>query len=55
MAIWKKYLIGIISLLTITAAHAQDNTGMISGKVISIDGQAIEFATVLLKGTSYSS
>lgn len=55
MAIWKKYLICIISLLTITAANAQDNTGMISGKVISIDGQAIEFATVLLKGTSYSS
>ncbi len=36
-------------------ASAKDNSGMISGKVLSLDGEAIDYATVFLKGTSYSS
>lgn len=33
---------------------AQNNSGMVSGKVLSPDGEAIEYATVFLKGTSFS-
>lgn len=32
-----------------------DTSGMISGKVLSADGDAVDYATVFLKGTSYSS
>lgn len=32
-----------------------DTSGMISGKVLSADGDAVDYATVYLKGTSYSS
>ncbi len=55
MTIWKRYLLCSISLLIITAtAFAREAQGMISGKVISVDGEPIDFATVFLKGTSYS-
>lgn len=33
---------------------AQNNSGMVSGKVLSPDGEDIEYATVFLKGTSFS-
>ncbi|MDE6196927.1 MAG: carboxypeptidase-like regulatory domain-containing protein, partial [Muribaculaceae bacterium] len=35
------------------SAVARESAGMISGKVLSLDGEAIDYATVLLKGTSY--
>ncbi len=55
MTIWKKYLILIIiTVLTTVAAYSKDSRGMISGKVLSIDGEPIEYATVFLKGTSLS-
>ncbi len=48
----------IFLLLTITVislgAWAQVSPGTISGKVISTDGETIDYATVYLKGTSYS-
>lgn len=34
---------------------AEDNSGMISGKVLSMDGDIVDYATVYLKGTKYSS
>lgn len=36
------------------SATAQTDFGMIYGKVLSLDGEAIDYATVFLKGTSYS-
>ena len=55
MAIWRKYFICAIAILTSTATmHASSGNGMISGKVLSIDGVPIDFATVLLKGTTLS-
>ena len=41
-------------LLAITLA-ANDKTGMISGKVLSSDGDPVDFATVMLKDTQYTS
>ncbi len=54
MQIWKKILICVIAVLTVSAAYAKGGTGMISGKVLSIDGDPIDYATVFLKGTSLS-
>lgn len=49
------FLIIIIAfLISSINASAQNNIGMISGKVLSRDGDAIDYATVFLKGTSYS-
>lgn len=56
MTIWNKHLLCIISLLLLPVfAWAAEPVGMISGKVLSTDGDPIDFATVYLKGTSYSS
>ncbi len=44
-----------IILLSISAAFAQAGNGMISGKVLSLDGDPLDFATVMLKGTKYTS
>lgn len=54
MQIWKKIIICVIAVLTVSAAYAKGATGMISGKVLSIDGDPIDYATVFLKGTSLS-
>ncbi len=56
MAIEKKYI--LLSLLLSFAAltsFAKDLPGMISGKVLSSDGGLVDYATVYLKGTGYSS
>ncbi len=53
----KSYLKLIISLLALAffhAASAQTTSGMISGKVLSMEGEPIDYATVYLKGTSYT-
>lgn len=51
----KKVFFSIITLLTIAiSTFAAENPGMISGKVLSTDGEPIDFATVFLKGTSYT-
>ena len=55
MAIWKKYLMCFITIGSLAAtSYAADDNGMISGKVMSLDGETIDFATVFLKGTSLS-
>ncbi len=50
MAIWKK-LIYLITLYITFACYAKADNGMISGKVLSIDGEPIDYANVYLKGT----
>ncbi len=54
MTIWKKYLMFTIAALTAAATFAKGGAGMISGKVLSTDGEPIEYATVFLKGTALS-
>ena len=52
---YKRILPFAIYLLFITfTTHAAPATGMISGKVLSMDGEPLDYATVLLKGTSYN-
>lgn len=48
-------VLSLLLALAALGAMAQRNSGMISGKVTSTDGEPIDFATVFLKGTSYSS
>ena len=56
MTIWKRYLAYFISLLFICqAALADEAMGLVSGKVLSTDGDPIDYAMVFLKGTTYSS
>ena len=47
------FTIALLCWVTITT-FANDITGMVSGKVISTNGNPIDFATVVLKGTSHS-
>lgn len=55
VSVSKKYILQFISFWIVSiSAMAQDNTGMISGKVLFPDGEAMDYATVFLKGTSYS-
>lgn len=55
VSVSKKYILQLISFWIVSiSAMAQNNTGMISGKVLSLDGEAIDYATVFLKGTPYS-
>lgn len=44
----------MVSVIFVSIAQG-DTSGMISGKVLSADGDAVDYATVFLKGTSYSS
>lgn len=51
----KRYLLCLIAFISFaTVAFAKGNPGMISGKVLSLDGEPIEYVTVFLKGTSFS-
>ena len=56
MASPKKYILAVlvICLLSLNLS-AKDITGMISGKVLSSDGEPIDYANVYLKGTAFSS
>lgn len=47
-------LLIILSIFSFSTL-AKDTTGMISGKVLSVDGEPVDYATVYLKGTTYSS
>lgn len=47
------FTIALLCWVTITT-FANDITGMVSGKVLSTNGNPIDFATVVLKGTSHS-
>lgn len=53
MAIWQKILTFIAIILIPGLSNAQDKNGMISGKVLNLDGEAVDYATVYLKGTAY--
>ncbi len=56
MTIWKRYLVCFISLLIIsTVSFAAGLTGLVSGKILSSDGEPVDYATVTLKGTAYVS
>lgn len=55
MSFGRRYVLLFITFSIVSISSiAQRNTGMISGKVLSLDGEAIDYATVFLKGTSYS-
>lgn len=55
MSVIRKYIFLFITVwVASTAALAQNPTGMLSGKVLSLDGDPVDYATVFLKGTSYS-
>ena len=57
MALLKKYVLAILTLGVATLSlYAKDSAaGMISGKVLSEDGEIVDYATVYLKGTQFSS
>lgn len=51
----KRYILMIIAICLLSLdLPAKDLTGMISGKVVSSDGEPIDYANVYLKGTTYS-
>ncbi|MDE5900814.1 MAG: carboxypeptidase-like regulatory domain-containing protein [Muribaculaceae bacterium] len=50
-----KYIFAIIAICLLSLnLSAKDVTGIISGKVLSSDGQPIDYANIYLKGTTYS-
>lgn len=52
----KKIVLALFLILsTLFGISAQTHTGMISGKVLTPDGEPVDFANVYLKGTSYHS
>lgn len=55
MSSYKRYLLPLIVLFIIPfSIFPRDLSGMISGKVLSLDGEPLDYATVFLKGTAYS-
>lgn len=51
----RRYILMIIAICLLSLdLPAKDLTGMISGKVLSSDGEPIDYANVYLKGTTYS-
>ncbi len=53
MTIGNRYILLLIAVLTAAiSAAAQSGTGMVSGKVLSADGEPVDLASVFLKGTS---
>lgn len=58
MTVRKRYLKYLLSIFTLLLgslmASVGSTVGMISGKVLSLDGEPIDYATVFLKGTSYT-
>lgn len=52
----KKIVLALFLILSaLFGVSAQSGSGMISGKVLTPDGEPIDFASVYLKGTSYQS
>ena len=55
MASPNKYILAVLTICLLTLnLTAKDVTGMISGKVLSSDGEPVDYATVYLKGTAFS-
>ena len=55
MASSNKYILAVLTICLLSLnLSAKDVTGMISGKVLSSDGEPIDYATVHLKGTTFS-
>lgn len=55
MSIGRKLILIIAVFISCAlSTWAKDQTGMISGKVLSSDGEIVDYATVYLKGTKYS-
>ena len=55
MASPNKYILAVLTICLLSLnLTAKDVTGMISGKVLSSDGEPIDYATVYLKGTTFS-
>ena len=55
MASPNKYILAVLTICLLSLnLTAKDVTGMISGKVLSSDGEPIDYATVHLKGTTFS-
>ena len=55
MASFKQYILTIMVMCLMSSnISARELTGMISGKVLSSEGEPIDFANVYLKGTTYS-
>ena len=55
MASPNKYILAILAICLLSLnLTAKDMTGMISGKVLSSDGEPVDYATVYLKGTAFS-
>ena len=54
MASPNKYILAVLAICLLSLnLYAKDVTGLISGKVLSSDGEPIDYATVYLKDTSY--
>ena len=55
MASPNKYILTVLAICLLSLnLYAKDVNGMISGKVLSSDGEPLDYATVYLKGTSFS-
>lgn len=55
MTTLKKYLLCLMLItLNVAYSYAKYGDGMVSGKVLSLDGEPIDYATVFLKGTKIS-
>lgn len=55
MASSKKYILALITICLLSLnLSAKDMIGMISGKVLSSDGEPIDYANVYLKGTTFT-
>lgn len=55
MASSKKYILAVITICLLSLnLSAKDMIGMISGKVLSSDGEPIDYANVYLKGTTFT-
>lgn len=54
MALPKKYILTVFAVCFLSFnLLARDVAGMISGKVLSTEGETIDYANVYLKGTNY--
>ena len=55
MALPNKYILAVLTICLLSLnLYAKDVNGMISGKVLSSDGEPVDYATVYLKGTTFS-
>ncbi len=55
MSVWKKYIISVITVFITFSVNARAENGMISGKVLSTNGDPVDYVSVFLKNTMLSS